>query len=161
MLKVLQQVQRQSRNWPLPFLHRAMRTGGARSRKPCDSYPALPVATPLGYGERDCEECIWSSDMLWGKDVAPNGTIRRNEHALHVMLCGLGQSHRHSQASIEGWRLYLPFVLHGSHPGGTRSDIRKRSMPGSKQVAATNSLTAIVLRRCMLLHGVSNPISLG
>jgi hypothetical protein len=88
--------------------------------------PCPACSGPLGYGPSECAECIWSSDMLWGKDVdiAPDGTVRRNEHALRVMLRGLGQSHRHSQASLEGWRLYLPFVLRGSHPGSTRSDIR-------------------------------------
>jgi len=81
---------------------------------------------PLGYGSPTCAECISSSDMLWGKDldIAPDGTMRRNEHALRVILRGLGQSHRHSQASIEGWRLYLPFVLRGSHPGSTKYDVR-------------------------------------
>src|SRR5579859_5729436 len=80
----------------------------------------------LGYGSPDCVECISSSDMLWGKDLdfASDGTLRRNEHALRVMLRGLGQSHRHSQASIEGWRLFLPFVLHGRQPNGSRDDIR-------------------------------------
>ena len=81
---------------------------------------------PLGYGSPTCVECISSSDMLWGKDldIAHGGTIRRNEHALRVILRGLGQSHRHSQASIDGWRLYLPFVLRGSHPGSTQNDVR-------------------------------------
>ena len=81
---------------------------------------------PLGYGSPDCAECLWNSDLLWGRDLdlAPDGTILRNEHALRVILRGLRQSHRHSQASIEGWRLYLPFLLRGSHPGGTRNDIR-------------------------------------
>lgn len=80
----------------------------------------------LGYGSPTCTECISSNDMLWGKDldIAPDGIVRRNEHALRVMLRGLGQSHRNSQASIDGWRLYLPFVLGGSHPGSTPKDVR-------------------------------------
>ncbi|HEU5230105.1 MAG TPA: hypothetical protein VFU49_19960 [Ktedonobacteraceae bacterium] len=80
----------------------------------------------LGYGASDCKECIWRSDMLWGRDleVAPEGTILRNEHAMRVIIRGLGQSHRHSAASIEGWRLYLPFLLHGPQPGATKDDRR-------------------------------------
>src|SRR5579885_42744 len=81
---------------------------------------------PLGYGSPDCAECIWRSDMLWGRDaeVSPEGTILRNEHAMRVIIRALGQSHRHSQASIEGWRLYLPFLLRGPQPGSTRDDRR-------------------------------------
>ena len=88
---------------------------------------------PLGYGSPTCAECISSSDMLWGKDldIAPDGKVRRNEHALRVMLRGLGQSHRHSQASIDGWRLYLPFVLSGSHPGSTPNDVRHAQAIGA------------------------------
>jgi hypothetical protein len=88
--------------------------------------PCPSCSGPLGYGATPCAECIWSSDMLWGKDleVSPEGTIRRNEHALRVILRGLGQSYRHSQVSIEGWRLCLPFLLHGPQPGGTRNDRR-------------------------------------
>jgi hypothetical protein len=68
---------------------------------------------PLGYGEPTCEQCWWSSDMLWGRDVAyaPHGELARNEHALRVVLRGLAQEKRHSSASLEGWRLYLPFLL--------------------------------------------------
>lgn len=64
--------------------------------------------------------------MLWGRDleVAPEGTILRNEHAMRVIIRGLGQSHRHSAASIEGWRLFLPFLLRGPQPGATRDDRR-------------------------------------
>lgn len=67
----------------------------------------------LGYGEAECEQCWWSSDMLWGRDVeyAPDGRLARNEHALRVVLRGLAQEKRHSSASLEGWRLYLPFLL--------------------------------------------------
>lgn len=81
---------------------------------------------PLGYGSPDCKECLWRSDMFWGKDaeVSPEGTILRNEHAMRVIIRALGQSHRHSQASIEGWRLYLPFLLRGPQPGSTRDDRR-------------------------------------
>ena len=81
---------------------------------------------PLGYGASDCNECIWRSDMLWGRDleVSPEGTILRNEHAMRVIIRGLGQSHRHSAASIEGWRLFLPFLLRGPQPGATRDDRR-------------------------------------
>lgn len=88
--------------------------------------PCLSCHGPLGYGSSDCAECIWGSDMLWGKDleISPEGTIHRNEHALRILLRGLGQSHRHSQASIEGWRLYLPFLLHGPQPAGTRDERR-------------------------------------
>ncbi len=94
---------------------------GAMLLTPCSS-----CGGPLGYGSPDCEACISSSDMLWGRDLdyAPNGTLRRNEHALRVILRGLGQSHRHSAASVEGWRLYLPFLLRGQHPGSSRDDIR-------------------------------------
>jgi hypothetical protein len=81
---------------------------------------------PLGYGSPDCTDCISRSDMLWGRDLefAPDGTLSRNEHARRVMIRGLGQSHRHSAASLEGWRLYLPFLLSGPQPGGTRDDVR-------------------------------------
>jgi hypothetical protein len=50
--------------------------------------------------------------------------ILRNEHALRVVMRGLGQAHRHSQASLEGWRLYLPFLLSGPQPGSTRNDVQ-------------------------------------
>jgi hypothetical protein len=88
--------------------------------------PCPSCGGPLGYGLPDCADCISSSDMLWGKDFdfAQDGTPHRNEHALRVILRGLGQSHRHSPASIEGWRLFLPFILRGPQPGGTRSEIR-------------------------------------
>jgi len=61
--------------------------------------PCLSCHGPLGYGSPDCAECIWGSDMLWGKDleISQEGTIRRYEHALCVVLRGLGQPHRHSQ----------------------------------------------------------------
>jgi len=81
---------------------------------------------PLGYGATDCAECIWNSDLLWGRDfeVSPEGTICRNEHAFRVILRGLSQAHRHSPASIEGWRLFLPFLLHGPQPVGTKDERR-------------------------------------
>jgi len=88
--------------------------------------PCPACRGPLGYGALDCEECLWRSDMFWGKDVevSQEGTILRNEHAMRVIMRALGQSHRHSQASIEGWRLYLPFLLEGPQPGATRDDRR-------------------------------------
>ncbi|HEV2579468.1 MAG TPA: hypothetical protein VGT44_01340 [Ktedonobacteraceae bacterium] len=73
------------------------------------------------------KECTWHSDMFWGRDgeIDPDGRILRNEHTLRVILRGLGQAHRHSSASLEGWRLFLPFVLRtGSNPVGTRDDVR-------------------------------------
>jgi hypothetical protein len=75
--------------------------------------PCAACGGPLGYGEPTCEACWWSSDMLWGRDLvyAPDGTLVRNEHALRVVLRGLAQEKRHSAASLEGWRLYLPFLL--------------------------------------------------
>jgi len=88
--------------------------------------PCPACGGPLGYGSSDCEECLWRSDMFWGKDVevSPEGTILRNEHAMRVIIRALGQAHRHSQASIEGWRLYLPFLSQGPQPGSTRDDRR-------------------------------------
>lgn len=75
--------------------------------------PCTVCGGPLGYGEPTCEQCWWSSDMLWGRDVeyAQDGELVRNEHALRVVLRGLAQEKRHSSASLEGWRLYLPFLL--------------------------------------------------
>lgn len=83
---------------------------------------------PLGYGSTDCAECLSSSDMHWGRDyeLDEEGTMLRNEHALRVMLRGLAQAHRHSQASIDGWRLYLPFVLckPQTGPGSSRQEVQ-------------------------------------
>jgi hypothetical protein len=82
---------------------------------------------PLGYGSPECVNCWSSSDMFWGKDgeLAANGTLLRNEHALRVVLRGLGQEKRHSQASLDGWRLYLPFLLRNisQGPGKERNDV--------------------------------------
>ena len=68
---------------------------------------------PLGYGMPGCEECVSRSDMLWGRDLeyTEDGGVQKNEHAMRVTLRGLGQAHRHSQFSIEGWRLGLPLLL--------------------------------------------------
>jgi hypothetical protein len=82
---------------------------------------------PLGYGSPECAHCWSSSDMFWGKDgeIAADGTLIRNEHALRVVLRGLGQEKRHSQASLEGWRLYIPFLLRNisQGPGRERNDV--------------------------------------
>src|SRR5579875_232887 len=88
--------------------------------------PCSSCRGPPGYGSPDCDAFISSSDMLWGRDyeIASDGTLSRNEHALRVVLRGLGQAHRHSAASIEGWRLYLPFLLRGPQPHGTRNNVR-------------------------------------
>lgn len=88
--------------------------------------PCPSCGGPLGYGSPHCEACMSSSDMLWGRDLdyAPDGALRRNEHAQRVILRGLGQSYRYSAASIEGWRLFLPFLLHGANPGSSRNDVR-------------------------------------
>lgn len=68
---------------------------------------------PLGYGTPGCEECVSRSDMLWGRDLeyAADGSLQKNEHAMRVALRGLGQAHRHSQFSLDGWRLCLPLWL--------------------------------------------------
>jgi hypothetical protein len=83
---------------------------------------------PLGYGLPECTNCWSSSDMFWGKDgeFAADGTLMRNEHAFRVVLRGLGQEKHHSQASLEGWRLYLPFLLRNisQGPGRERNDVR-------------------------------------
>lgn len=82
---------------------------------------------PLGYGSPECAHCWSSSDMFWGKDgeLAADGTLVRNEHALRVVLRGLAQEKRHSQASLEGWRLYIPFLLRNiaQGPGRERHDV--------------------------------------
>lgn len=82
---------------------------------------------PLGYGSPECTDCWSSSDMLWGKDVesTTDGILVRNEHTLRVVLRGLGQEKRHSQASLEGWRLYIPFLLRNisQGPGREKTDV--------------------------------------
>lgn len=65
--------------------------------------------------------------MFWGQDgeLATDGTLLRNEHALRVVLRGLAQEKRHSQASLDGWRLYLPFLLRNvsQGPGREKKDV--------------------------------------
>lgn len=90
---------------------------------------------PLGYGAPACADCWSSSDMYWGKDVefADDGTMLRNEHALRVVLRGLGQEKRHSRASLDGWRLYLPFLLRDIEHGPGRE---KRDVSHAQAIAA-------------------------
>lgn len=77
----------------------------------------------LGYGQQDCLECISRSDMLWGRDLefAADSTLLKNEHALRVTMRGLRQSHRYSSASLEGWHLFLPFLLQRKNEDPTTS----------------------------------------
>ena len=88
--------------------------------------PCSTCGGPLGYGSPECADCWSGSDMFWGKDgeFAEDGTLTRNEHALRVVLRGLAQEKRHSQASLDGWRLYIPFLLRNisQGPGIERND---------------------------------------
>lgn len=90
--------------------------------------PCATCGGPLGYGKPECMQCWSDSNMFWGKDVeyTSDGRLSRNEHALRVVLRGLGQEKRHSQASLTGWRLFLPFLLHADlqhAPGTEKKDV--------------------------------------